>query len=416
MADFGTIIALIKTLGPKAAAALTSSSAFKKTVSGSAVSFDDGADFPISSLKVNIEAAQDLHGYDNPWVGGAGKNKFKPTAETTTVNDVTFTVNSDGSIKTTGTASAAISNFVFGTVTLPAGTYKANGFSAGASNSDRLVFYNATDSTAIATIYNNRDIEFTLSEESTVRVYPIIKSGQGNNLMFYPMIRLATETDATFAPYSNICPITGFDAGHVIVSPTEDPEEGTTYNIAWNDEAGIVYGGEVDVTKGKLKVTHKCLNVGNEEIVWSRVGSTVHAFRGTISDMKQSDTYHSVDIRCSDYTYNSVGRQSSQSSLLAVLAEGCYGTVNGQSFIYVRDDAYTDATSFKNDKSSVQIVYELATPIEYNIDPITISTLEGTNNVWADTGDIEVTYQTNEGPPANNLKAVILALADDDDK
>ena len=31
---------------------------------------------PMPKLKVGIEPQQDLHGYDHPWVGGAGKNKF----------------------------------------------------------------------------------------------------------------------------------------------------------------------------------------------------------------------------------------------------------------------------------------------------------------------------------------------------
>ena len=51
--------------------------------------------------------------------------------------------------------------------------------------------------------------------------------------------------------------------------------------------------------------------------------------------------------------------------------------------------------------NGVQLVYELATPIEIQLDPVTISTISGqTNNVWADAGDVTVEY-------AADLKAYI---------
>ena len=41
-----------------------------------------------------------------------------------------------------------------------------------------------------------------------------------------------------------------------------------------------------------------------------------------------------------------------------------------------------------------QVVYDLAVPLEYDIDPTTISLLIGQNNVYADCGDITVTWAT----------------------
>ena len=40
-----------------------------------------------------------------------------------------------------------------------------------------------------------------------------------------------------------------------------------------------------------------------------------------------------------------------------------------------------------------QVVYKLATPLEYDLTPTAVTMLEGNNNLWADTGDIEVTYR-----------------------
>ena len=40
----------------------------------------------------------------------------------------------------------------------------------------------------------------------------------------------------------------------------------------------------------------------------------------------------------------------------------------------------------------VELVYELATPITYQLAPTQVTTLLGTNNIWADTGDTAVGY------------------------
>ena len=67
-------------------------------LSGDTVSYTAEAALPIEDLTIDIQGSQDLNGYRSPWVGGAGKNKLKVTATTQTINGVTFTVNSDGSV------------------------------------------------------------------------------------------------------------------------------------------------------------------------------------------------------------------------------------------------------------------------------------------------------------------------------
>ncbi|MBR2716200.1 MAG: hypothetical protein IKD79_00500 [Oscillospiraceae bacterium] len=48
----------------------------------------------------------------------------------------------------------------------------------------------------------------------------------------------------------NVRPISGWTGANIVVSPTEDAEDGTTYNLDWTDEAGTIYGGTLDVTTG----------------------------------------------------------------------------------------------------------------------------------------------------------------------
>jgi len=189
----------------------------EKSASGAVASFDDGLDnIPLKELVVDINPTQDLHGYDKPWIGGTGKNLFQTTMQSTTVNGVTVTVNSDGSVKFTGTPTGNIGTLVFGTLTLPAGTYKANGFALGERTASRMVVASPDVSVFYANVYGGLDVEFTLTEETELRVYPIIgTSDYQDGETFYPMIRKASETDATFTPYENICPINGWTEANI---------------------------------------------------------------------------------------------------------------------------------------------------------------------------------------------------------
>lgn len=46
--------------------------------------------------------------------------------------------------------------------------------------------------------------------------------------------------------------------------------------------------------------------------------------------------------------------------------------------------------------SGVHLVYELATPITYDLTSLEVlELLKGTNNIWADTGDTSVTYRAD---------------------
>ena len=49
----------------------------KDLPTGAISTVNDAAELPLNALKVSVEAVQDLHGYDHPWVGGAGKNKLR---------------------------------------------------------------------------------------------------------------------------------------------------------------------------------------------------------------------------------------------------------------------------------------------------------------------------------------------------
>jgi hypothetical protein len=202
----------------------------------SVASFSDGGNAPIPSLTASIEPQQDLHGYDSPWAGGAGKNKLplvlsdikniqSPatsegswSGDSYVTNGVTFKINTDNagnitSILATGTTTGDNATLVlYGTnVTSAKDIVFSQPFivSDGANGSAKT-FRGIIWGTEGAFI----DAEEVSFNAMTVYGFGIrIVAGYtlpSSGVMFYPMIRLSSVSDATFAPYSNICPINGW--------------------------------------------------------------------------------------------------------------------------------------------------------------------------------------------------------------
>ena len=137
---------------------------------------------------------------DNAVLGA--KNLLPNNATSKTINGVTFTVNSDGSITVNGTATATAFFYFLGDafnnsgLTLN-GTYKISSKNY-ISNASYLrvgitngAYENITEEKEVT--FNNNDI------------YAVIRINSGevvSNVTLYPMIRLATDTDDTFVPYA----------------------------------------------------------------------------------------------------------------------------------------------------------------------------------------------------------------------
>ena len=177
--------------------------------SGDIVSFADGADnMPLSACTVAIDPVQDLHGYDNPWPAGGGKNKLKPTAQTTTDNGVTFIVNADGTVNANGTATEN-ALLVYGEFNAENGiAYNITGLPSGGSSSTYSM--QIMRGTAVVSTLNSTEYTYTAEADETLGIRLVVRNGYAaTNLLFRPMIRLSSVSDATFVPYSNICPISG---------------------------------------------------------------------------------------------------------------------------------------------------------------------------------------------------------------
>lgn len=214
-----------------------------QTVEGNPITITDAEAMNAESVVVELEPKQDLHGYDAPWVGGSGKNKLPIINTTRNVSGVDYTVNPNGTITTDGTATA-LSYFVLtndtndlntlSNIVIPKGTTIIA--SSGVSNDTLHARYVG------ATYFDlPNDTPFTL-EDDVALVYIAVSSGVTiDEAVYSPMIRLATETDPTFAPYSNICPITGYSEVNVERVGKNLFDKTTATTQAYIRSSGAVY-------------------------------------------------------------------------------------------------------------------------------------------------------------------------------
>ena len=389
-------------------------SPYPKTVGPAAIaSFSDGAqDAPLKSLVFNIEPVQDLHGYDSPWPAGGGKNKLIITASdikalnnltwtnnSAVNNGITFTILEDDAgnvtgIRANGTASATAqitiskTNISQGIYFLSAEYYSSSAFIRG-------VFRDANN--AAISIGGSVFTDLTAGEAyrevpsnvSYINIYININSGTTvNNVVFKPMFRVRTESSA-YAASSNICPISGWTQ----VSGKHSGADMTDYTPITISLGQTVYGGTLDVVRGKLVVDRVC-----------RTYITFESFSASpkliwlASDAKPVENSEAGNIIASYLPTTYVNNIWANTGI-----NGVAGNPGG--YIYARIAGLSTSEEYREYLASnpLQVCYELATPIEVDLTPHTIKTLLGVNNIWADAGDTTLEYY----PAAASIVSVL---------
>jgi hypothetical protein len=145
---------------------------------------------------------------DNGVLGA--KNLLENTATTQTLNGVTFTVNTDGSVTVNGTASANTS-YVLKTKT-PLAAGKSYILSRGVSgdNDFQLVVTAWNSGTYVKNIieigaggYTEKSFVADYNGYNDIQISIFVRSGKTiSNAKVYPMLRLASDPDDTYQPYA----------------------------------------------------------------------------------------------------------------------------------------------------------------------------------------------------------------------
>lgn len=197
---------------------VTYSGKLADSAEGDIASFETDLTDPLKSLQVFLDPIQDLHGYDAPWVGGAGKNKCDPSRFNRTNNGITFAPTSAQKISITGTATgnaysgSNATDYASTWVKLKAGTYTVS--TNGIASTQRLCIggydVNNNPITTYNTAFGDITKTFTVSVDFGIWYWLFVPNGETvNETVSIQIEQGSTATDWT--PYENLCPISGHD-------------------------------------------------------------------------------------------------------------------------------------------------------------------------------------------------------------
>lgn len=166
-----------------------------------------------------------------------------------------------------------------------------------------------------------------------------------------------------------------------------EPYNGTTIPVDWETEAGTIYSGYVDLITGEVVKTWSLLDMSTPSWYYNKnnqafISSTVADMRATYGKGQPNWVFG-----CSAYASN-----SENFGTMPDMSISSSYQVRRQA-IHCKDSRYTDPTVFRSAVQGVMVVYPLETPvIVATLDPVTLSTLRGQNNIWSNADDVEVEY------------------------
>ncbi len=343
--------------------------------SGSVVTITDGAEAGLAECIVEIEATQSGSGTPSPSnvrpivgrsevnvsVSGKNKNAYPYVAGTRVISDVSFTMNNDGTITLSGTATAQADYILNGAWAssnniLPSGNYKTYIGDNIPNGIELICVYNTTRLTPVDNVIN-------APNGITYSFIRIANGTNTNGIKLFPMITLSTTPEG-FEPY-------------ITPEVTNIPLDRT------------VYGGTLDVTRGILTVTKKYATF-NDISTWTYDSARTRFQTGHITDMKTvaGSVVNDIITSCTQMYSNN---------------QAWDGHIDGASwtsddYFYVSLHDYTSVTDLLNAIGNEQIVYTLATPQTFTLTTEEVSTILGYNNISADSGEISVVYVKQTAP------------------
>ena len=469
-----------------------------ETESGEIVSFENPMTLPLPfvSVKADITAQQDLHGQANPYPAGGGKNKFNYENTSISLSNLgrTGAVFSNTDTDTRNFFNMQIRALNNGTIVEKS---TAQAITQNGRKSATITVSSAI--TSIAIVHNgsqrNLQLAYPFTEQGTFTVSFDVTGYDPRTVggLSFTNVQIESGSTATdFAPYSNICPITGFTGANVYVRGVNQWDEEwelgdinastgqnvnsvttiirsknyipvlplteyffkigtgsssnirarfydrdknyigsasansshavtynsvfitpadcyymrftpqTTYGTIYNNDISInypstdhdyhayngedyatsfgstVYGGTLNVKTGVLTVTRAFYKGG-----WTQCASSngYKAYRRTLLPAKGSGKITGGGICNMLDNWGSFSSSSMNRNIIQLNVSNAAG--NG--YLALVETANAE---------DLEVCYLLAIPTEVQLTPTEVKTLLGQNNIWADTGEVEVTYYT----------------------
>lgn len=329
-----------------------------------------------------------ISGHTGAKLTRCGKNLLKNMGIPRTEAGISFVINGDGSVTAKGTTTGPL---YFGL-----GNQIEN-----LKNGNTYIVTGITSFSYVrnGTTYYKSDGDTVTIDDAVTDLTPYFwaqGSGVAFDNMYYPMIRLTTDSDATYVPY-----------------------QGETFSASFGQ---TVYGGTLDWNTGVLTVDRAIATLtGNES--WGASSSNANAYylssvdnpgvfpgAANLEDFRER-MYHS----CSHYKATLYADVMSDNECNAYVGTGQSGTV-GASFRF-KDARIANVSDWKAYLAAqkaagtpVQVCYKLATPTTIQLTPAQILALKGTNNLYSDCGDTAVFGRIDPEWMNEQFRNAIIAL------
>ena len=333
------------------------------TASGSIASFPDGADgVPVKSLTVDIEPVQSGSGDPSP-------TNIRPISGRTSAVVTRAGVNVWNEEWEAGDISSSTGENVSSTTNIRSKNY--------IPISPNTEYYDVCKS------FSNADIRSRFYDADKNYIGFREKDGSGvqlNDVFTTPenayYLRFAMQSGYGTTYKNDIS----------INYPSTDHDyhayDGQTVTI---DLDGTRYGGTLDVTTGKMTVDRGYYtDDGTGAWQYLEDGASSRYYLGSaVSGAKNASTNGKSN-------YGNLVSSFNQNGIFV----GSNGRINICGTV---KDAFASVDALKSALASnpIQIAYELAEPFEVTLTPQEVKTLLGTNNIWADAGDVEVEYRAD---------------------
>ena len=353
------------------------------TATGNPAFFNDGVGLPIKSLLIPFTPIQQGTGDPSPenirpilpWNGlkvfGGGKNLLNPAKyvfNTITSRDLTFEVQSDGSVKVTGTTeSSDFGPTLSVRFKLHAGTYY--GYK---DDGNVYVAYRKSTSEEDG-VTTGLVSPFTLDGSEWVYCNIYVKEAGTFNTVVHPQI--ARENTQT--AYEEYHPITDTDIS--FPSP--------------------VYGGEHEAVSGKLMDGWKVETLDDAN-AWTQ-GAYISYSNHDFGDRRKGSSWIGL---CSVFPI--------REGVASGTAFARWGGADEGNFIISPNGSGLTLEDVKtlSGQGKIVLAYPLATPTEQTLTGHQITALIGNNTIWSDTdGQMIVEYHADTKTYINNLIATAIA-------
>ena len=262
------------------------------TASGSVAAFPDGAeDIPVDDLKFDIDAVQNLNGYDYSWSGGGNKNLLKFPNTPYSYQRCTYTV-SDNDVSVTANNQYARASFAIPVVEGETYTVSLVGSGTGDNNAVYLRGLNPWSATSeegnygTPTVSNNTNVRITFTAVSNTLYLGLYVTTTGTTgTMTLNNVQLEKGSSATdFAPYANICPITGWTGANIWHTGKNVLDTTRTENGTYDNNTGAKIAGsgsqkrttyDIAVNAGSKVVSSNSASHNMRAFFWKRSGEYV---------------------------------------------------------------------------------------------------------------------------------------------